>query len=202
MSSIDSKFKERLVHFRRELHRYPERPALETDALGDNHRVLMPTYSICKITAETVASFAAKELGLPTTIARLSVPYGSNGGWPWFHLMMMKAGQPIPVHVDGPNVFNPIHEDDYIAQLPRMLEVASVPPTVLNWGGETASIEDWCGLLGELTGLEPALSRTDQTLGPLPVDLTRLHEIVGRAQVPWRDGIRRMVETRNPELLR
>src|SRR6185436_1003822 len=33
-------------------------PRKETDPLGDNHRVLFPTYSIAKIAAETVVRFA------------------------------------------------------------------------------------------------------------------------------------------------
>ncbi len=176
--------------------------AAEADPLGDNHRVMMPTYSICKIAAEVVARLCARQLELPTTIARFSVPYGDNGGWPWYHLLMMKAGQPIPVHPDGPNRFNLIHEDDYIAQVPRLLEIAGVPPTVVNWGGPEASIEEWCAYLGELTGLEAKLQQTEQTLHALPLDLERMHQLVGPARVSWRDGVRRMVAARNPELLR
>ena len=176
-------------------------PARETDPLGDNHRAMMPTYSLCKIAAETMARFAAREWNVPTTIARFSVPYGDNGGWPWYHLVMMKQGVPIPVHGDAPNVFNPIHEDDYIAQVPRMLEIASVPATVLNWGGEPGSIEAWCAWMGELTGLEPKFNTSEATVASLPLDLARMHELVGPARVHWRDGIRRMIEARNPELL-
>ncbi len=179
-----------------------DEPLRESDPLGDNHRVMMPTYSICKIAAEVVARFSARQWKLPTTIARFSVPYGDNGGWPWYHLLMMKAGQPIPVHPGGPNLFNLIHEDDYIGQIPRLLEVASVPATVVNWGGEAVSIEAWCAWLGELTGLEPSLQVTDGTLERLPLDLDRMHELIGPAKVAWRDGLRRMVATRNPELLR
>jgi hypothetical protein len=29
-----------------------------------------------------------------------------------------------------------------------------------------------------------------------------MHEIVGKTRVSWRDGIRRMLEVRSPELLR
>jgi nucleoside-diphosphate-sugar epimerase len=164
---------------------------------------MMPTYSICKIAAESMARFAAREYDLPTTIARFSVPYGDNGGWPWYHLMMMKAGVPIPVHPDAPSVFNPIHEDDYIAQVPRMLEIASVPATIVNWAGnDLVSIEEWCAHLGELTGLEPKFEHKEDTIASLPLDTTRMHELVGKARVHWRDGIRRLVETRNPELLK
>jgi len=178
-------------------------PRAEDAPLGDNHRVMLPTYSIAKIAAESVARFAARELGVPTVIARLSVPYGDNGGWPWFHLMMMKAGTPIPVHPDAPSVYNPIHEDDYVRMIPGLLDLASVPATTINWGGsETASVEDWCGYLGELTGLEPRLVASDRALGSVVADLTRMHEHLGRTRVGWREGLRRMVEARNPELLR
>ena len=53
--------------------------------------------------------------------------------------MMMQAGIPIPVHPDAPNLFNPIHEDDYVAQIPRMLEIARVPATIVNWAGRETS---------------------------------------------------------------
>jgi len=179
------------------------KPLLETDALGDNHRVMFPTYSISKIAAETVVRFAARQFDLPTTIARFSVPYGDNGGWPWFHLMMMKAGAPIAINPDAPNLYNPIHEDDYIAHVPKLLEVATVPALTLNWGGsEAVSIEQWCAFLAELTGLEAKFETREDTLGPLPVDVTKMNERVGRTRVDWRDGIRRMVTARNPELLR
>ena len=178
-------------------------PAKEDHPLGDNHQHMMPTYSICKIAAESMARFAAREYDLPTTIARFSVPYGNNGGWPWYHLMMMKSGVPIPVHPDGPSLFNPIHEDDYIAQVPKLLEVASVPATIVNWAGpEIVSIEEWCAYLGELTGLEPRFEKKVETVASLPLDTTRMHELVGEATVPWREGIRRLVEARNPELLK
>ena len=178
-------------------------PRAEDAPLGDNHRVMMPTYSIAKIAAESVARFAAREFGVPTVIARLSVPYGDNGGWPWFHLMMMKAGTPIPVHADSPSLYNPIHEDDYIRMIPDLLGQASVPATTLNWGGsEAASIEEWCEFMGDLTGLEPEFVTSDRALGSVVADLTRMHERIGPTRVGWRDGIRRMVEARNPELLR
>jgi UDP-glucuronate 4-epimerase len=175
----------------------------ETAALGDNHRAMFPTYSISKIAAESMVRFAARQWNIPTTIARLSVPYGDNGGWPWFHLLMVGGGHEIPVHPERPNVFNPLHEDDYIRQLPKLLEIASVPALTVNWGGsEQVSVEEWCEYLGELTGREVRFAETTETLRSLPLDLTRMHEHLGRTTVHWRDGIRRMVEARNPELLK
>jgi UDP-glucuronate 4-epimerase len=178
-------------------------PLKETDPLGDNHRVILPTYSLCKIAGEAVVRTAARQLDLPTTIARLNVPYGDNGGWPAFHLEMMLAGQPVPVHSDAPSLYNPIHDDDIAAQVPALLAAADVPATIVNWGGnEAVSIEEWCAYLGELTGLAGNTVETDQTLESVTIDTTRMHELVGKTAVDWRDGFRQMVAARHPELLK
>jgi UDP-glucuronate 4-epimerase len=177
------------------------RPLKESDPLGDNHRNILPTYSICKIAAETMARFGARQWGVPTIIARLSVPYGDNGGWPAYHLEWMLAGEPIAVHTDGPSVYNPIHEDDYIAHVPRLLRAATVPATVVNWGGSDAvSIEEWCEYIGRITGLEVKFFATDLTLPSITFDLTRMHRLLGETKVPWKDGMRRMIRARHPEL--
>jgi len=169
----------------------------ETDPLGDNHRSLMPTYSISKIAGETVARFAARQFGVPTTIARLNVPYGDGRGWPAFHLELILAGQPITVHPDGPSLYNPIHVDDLIEQVPRLLEIASVPATTVHWAGpDTVSIEEWCAHLGELVGRQPVFDQSDQALESVATDTSRMHELIGPAKVHWRDGMRRMVDSR------
>jgi nucleoside-diphosphate-sugar epimerase len=177
----------------------------ESDPLGDNHRVwsFLETYSICKIAAEGAARWGAARWNLPTTIARLSVPYGDNGGWPAIHLEMMLGGAPVQVHSDAPSVYHPIHEEDIAAGLPGLFAAAGTPPTVVNWGGSDAvSIEEWCAYLGELTGLEPKFEQTDATISSVALDLTRMHEITGRTAIGWREGMRRMVATLHPELLR
>lgn len=181
------------------------RAFLETDPLGDNHRVLpgLATYSISKIAAEAMCGYASRRFGLPATIARLNVPYGSkSGGWPSRHLDAILAGAPIPVHVDAPSVYNPIHDDDLLLDIEPLLAAASTPPTVVNWGGPDAvSIEEWCAYLGEMVGVEPVIAPTPDTLESVTVDVTRLTSIVGPATVTWRDGFRRMVEDRHPEAL-
>jgi nucleoside-diphosphate-sugar epimerase len=175
----------------------------ESDPLGDNHRPIMPTYSIAKIATEVVARSFCRELRLPTTIARLCVPYGNNGGWPWYHLLMMRAGVAIPVHRDRPSRYTPIHEDDIVAAIPGLLSAASVPATIVNWAGqEQVGLEEWCAYLGELTGLEPRFEVSEKALDSVQVDTTHLQELVGPARVSWKDGLRRMVEARAPELLR
>src|SRR5271154_2013196 len=104
-----------------------DEPRNERAALGDNHKPLFPTYSISKIAGEVVARTMARTLNMPTVIARLNVPYGDNGGWPFYQMEMMLAGIPIPVPSGGPARYNPIHEDDIIATIPKLLEGASGP---------------------------------------------------------------------------
>ena len=175
-------------------------PFAEGDPLGDHHRSLMPTYSICKIAAEAMARFGARQWGLPTTVARLNVPYGDNGGWPAFHLEMLMAGDAIPVHPDG-SFYNPIHEDDIVATVPKLLDAAAVPATIVNWaGGQTVSVAEWCAELARLTGLESKFVDDPNALASVAVDTTRMHELIGLTSVDWRDGLRRMVATRHPEL--
>ena len=172
-------------------------PLTESHPLGDNHGAFMPTYSIGKIAAEAAARTAARVFGIPTTIARLNVPYGDGGGWPAMHLEQVLAGTPIAVSPDAPNTFNPIHQDDILAMVPRLVAIATVPATVLNWGGSDAvSIEAWSAWLGELVGKAPKFVTTTQSIGPVTIDPTRMHERIGPTRVGWRDGMRRMVAAR------
>jgi len=176
----------------------------EEDELGDNHGVwpFLRTYSICKIAAEATARWASERFDLPTTVARLSVPYGDRGGWPAIHLEMMINGSGIPVHLDAPSVYHPLHEDDIIAMIPGLIDAATTPATTVNWGGDQAvSIEEWCGYLSELTGVPARFAPTRDTIDSVQIDLTRMHQLVGTTTVGWRDGMRRLVAARRPELL-
>ena len=177
-------------------------PLKETDPLGDSHNVLMPPYSICKIAAEGMARYAARQWNLPVVIARLNVPYGNNGGWPSMHLEMILAGQPIVVHANKPSLYNPIHEHDIIRTVPGLLAVAGVPATIVNWAGkDQVSIEEWSEYMGKLIGKEVTFTYTEQTLESAVVDTSRMHQLIGETRTDWRDGMRRMIESRHPELI-
>ena len=178
-------------------------PRRENAPLGDNHRAMFPTYSISKIAAEAVCRFVAKEHGIPTTIARLSVPYGDNGGWMYYHMLMMQQGIAIDLHPDKPNYYNPLHSDDYIEKIPYLLGAASIDVTTVNFGGsQKVSIEEWCAYISELTGFEPVFNDNPQAFGSLCIDLEKMHSLIGETSVDWRDGIRRQMQNLAPELLK
>jgi UDP-glucuronate 4-epimerase len=179
-----------------------QEPRDEAAALGDNHKVMFETYSISKIAGEEVVRTMARHLGLPTTIARLNVPYGDAMGWPFFHLEMLLAGMEIPVPPGAPAMYNPIHADDIIATVPKLLSAAAVPAVTVNWGGDQpVALQEWCGYLGSLVGRDPVFVESPQALGGVPVELTRMHELIGRTTVDWRDGMRRLAEAAHPELV-
>jgi nucleoside-diphosphate-sugar epimerase len=177
----------------------------ETDPLGDNHRAMgfLPTYSISKIAAESSAKYAAKRFGVPTVIARLDVPYGPTHGWMSFQLQMAQHGMKIGVSADRPNTHCLLHDDDLLSSLPYLLAAADVPATIYNWcNPEIVSIEEWCDELHRLTGVDFELEETTATIPPNPVDSSKLLGLGWQPEVSWRDGIRRLVETTYPDLLK
>jgi nucleoside-diphosphate-sugar epimerase len=175
------------------------RPLRETDGPGVPLRA---NYSFSKVAGEAVCTWVATRFEIPLTIIRICSTYGPLGGSPADRLELMLQGKPITLHPDAPNNYNPIYEDDYVELGIRAMEVARTPPVVVNWAGsETVSVEDYCAYMGELVGVEPTFEYSAGAHTPLWPDVTRMHEILGRTKIPWRDGFRRMVEARHPELV-
>jgi UDP-glucuronate 4-epimerase len=177
------------------------RPLKETDPPGVPQQGRYESYSFSKVAGEAVCSWISRQFGLPLTIIRICSTYGPEGGAPADRLARMLRGKPIRLHPDAPNNFNPIYEDDYVALGIRAMEVAGVPPVVVNWAGsETVSAEEYCAYMGELVGVESIIEYDPSAHTPLWPDVTFMHEVLGRTTVGWRDGFRRMIEARYPDL--
>jgi len=174
------------------------RPLREDDPPG----VHLGVYSLSKIAGEAVARFSAAEHGVPLTIIRIFSTYGPMGGAPADRLERILAGKEVVLHPDRPNNYNPIYEDDYVRLGVRALEVAASPAVIVNWAGsETVSAEDYCGYLASLAGRELSICYDERAPWPLWPDVSKMHEVLGHTQIPWREGMRRMVEARHPEAL-
>jgi UDP-glucuronate 4-epimerase len=175
------------------------RPLTEADGPGVPLRA---NYSFSKIAGEAVCTWVAEQFRIPLTIIRICSTYGPEGGTPADRLEMLLQGRPIRLHPDKPNNYNPIYEDDYVELGIRAMQVAATPPVVVNWAGsETVSVEDYCTYMGELVGVKPIFEYTPEAHTPLWPDVTHMHQVLGRTRVHWRDGFRRMIEARHPELL-
>jgi len=173
---------------------------VETDPLGEAVLPGVPTYSITKIAEEAVARYCARAFDLPVTIARMNAAYSMRGGLPAYHLDAMINGDRITVRND-PCPYSPIHQDDINAQVAAMLGAASVPATIVNWGGDDpVGPHDWCAYFGELTGIEPKIDVVPVAGGQLGVvvDATKRTSITGPCSVRFRDGFRSLYEARYP----
>jgi UDP-glucuronate 4-epimerase len=168
-----------------------QRPLREDDPPG----VHLGAYSLSKIAGEAVVRFAAGQVGSPLTIIRIFSTYGPEGGTPVNRLRRILRGEEIVLYPDAPNNYNPIYEDDYARLAVRALEVASHDPVVVNFAGsETVSAEEYCAYLGELVGRPVLLRYDDAAPWPIWPDVTHMHQVLGRTQVSWREGMRRVAE--------
>jgi nucleoside-diphosphate-sugar epimerase len=175
-----------------------QRPLTEADPPGVPLRA---NYSFSKVAGEAVTTWVATHFGIPLTIIRICSTYGPLGGAPADRLELLLQGRPIRLHPDKPNNYNPIYEDDYVELGIRAMEVARTPPIVVNWAGsETVSAEEYCAYMGELVGIEPTFEYDPSAHTPLWPDVTLMHKILGKTKVHWRDGFRRMIEARHPDL--
>jgi nucleoside-diphosphate-sugar epimerase len=176
----------------------------EDDPLGDAMAPPSAPYSVSKIAQEGVARYCARSFDLPVTIARMCAAYSDQSGLPVWHLDAIAAGEPVRTRWD-PMPYSPIHDDDICAQLEPLLDAASVPATIVNWGGdEPASVQEYCAYFGELLGVEPEVVVEEipgASRGSIG-DHTKRSSITGPCRVGWREGFRRVAEHFYPDRVR
>jgi nucleoside-diphosphate-sugar epimerase len=176
----------------------------EDDPLGDAMAPPSAPYSVSKIAQEGVARYCARSFDLPVTIARMCAAYSDQSGLPVWHLEAIAAGEPVRTRWD-PMPYSPIHDDDICAQLEPLLDAASVPATIVNWGGdEPASVQEYSAYFGELLGVEPEVVVEEipgASRGSIG-DHTKRSSITGPCRVGWREGFRRVAEHFYPDRMR
>lgn len=179
----------------------PSYKVKETDPLDNSVQPYSETYAISKIAQEAVTRFAARQWNIPTTIARMGVSYGPNGGLPAYQFDMMLGGQDVTVEASRPSFCNPIHQDDINRQALLLLGVASVPATIVNWAGDEAvEVETYCRYMAEIANLMPRFKKIDGDIQHTPTDNTRRRQLIGDCTIGWQEGMRQMIAMRHPEL--
>ncbi len=171
---------------------------LETEVLGDSQIPGVPLYSISKIAEEAVARAVARQLEIPTVIARMNAAYGEtgSGGLPGMQFDKIRDGEQVVLRWD-PNPYSPIHDRDIFEQTEALLDAAAPSCPIVNWGGdEPVAAQEWCRYFGEILGVVP-----DVVLGDFPhsqrgvvLDNTKRLAITGPCTVSWRDGMRTLAE--------
>jgi UDP-glucuronate 4-epimerase len=123
----------------------------------------LPTYAVGKIATEGVARSQAAVLGLPSVIARLSIAYGpsGHGGLPMMYLRKMVAGELIPIPPTGQSWCS-LYLGDLVERVPAQWSAATVPATLINWGGDgMVGMTDGVRYLERLTGLTATFTRDE-----------------------------------------
>ncbi|MFJ8589289.1 NAD-dependent epimerase/dehydratase family protein [Streptomyces sp. NPDC093595] len=162
----------------------------------------LPAYPVAKLATEGVVRAFARVLGLPTTIARLNIAYGpgSYGGVPMLYFRQMLAGAPIAVPRSGQNWCSLLHTDDLVAHVPHLWRAASVPATLVNWGGdEPVGVTDLLRHIEALTGVGARLLPSEVTRETYRFDPTLRRRLTGPCRVGWRDGIERTLRALHPQ---
>ena len=185
-------------------HPNPEHVFTEDEPLG-GATYFAPMYGVSKTATEGVVRSLSLIYGLPTVIARMNVAYGGpyfDGGLPGRQLDALLADEPIKLQ-RGQRWFQaPIHEDDITRHVPILLEKATVPATIINWGGdEGVEVETWVRYLGELVGKEPRFEYDDRPRsGSWIGDHSKRIALGCECQVDWRAGMKRMIAARRPDV--
>jgi nucleoside-diphosphate-sugar epimerase len=181
-------------------HPDPWHAFVETEPLGDTLVPGAPLYSISKIAEEAVARSIARQLQIPTIIARMNAAYGDtgSGGLPGMQFDKIRRGEQVVLRWD-PNPYSPIHDRDICEQTEALLAAASPACRIVNWGGdEPVAAQEWCALFGEILGVKPDLVVRDfpHSQRGVVLDNAKRVAITGPCKVRWRDGMRSLVESR------
>ena len=92
-------------------------------------------------------------------------------------------------------------EDDIFDQTPGLIAAADVPATISNWGGdEPVDFREMCAYIGALVGTQAMLPASADGIHQYHLDATKRIQLAGACKVGWKDGVRRMIVARHPEL--
>jgi nucleoside-diphosphate-sugar epimerase len=176
--------------------RDPDRPCVESDELGGCAE-MMPAYPIGKIATEGAVRALGSIFSMPTTIARLNCMYGPYGysGMVGLFYQMVKDRQPLPIPRGFNSRLSPIHTDDIGEQASKLLNVASVPSTIVNWAGDdNISQRELFEFIAEMVGTEPLFQEADLTFDTAASDNSRRAALIGPCSVDWKRGVSQIVE--------
>jgi nucleoside-diphosphate-sugar epimerase len=180
------------------VYRHQAHPVTEIDDYG----APIPAYGLSKIAAEQLVIFLSGLWNIPTVILRIGAVYGPDATGPMVRIQRMMRGKEVWVNPTEPREASVMWVDDAVRLAIKAFDIGQVPPLITNFtGDDPVGIEDYCRYAGELLGVTPTFRYTEETYPANTMDTTRMHEVLGRCQVGWRDGFRRLLEARYPDVV-
>ena len=181
------------------VYKHQTHPVKETDDYG----APIPAYSLSKIAAEQLVNYLAPLWEVPTIILRVGAVYGPEATGPLVRIDRMVRGKPVWVNPTEPRQGSVMWVDDAVRLAIKAFDCGRIPPVTVNFSNhEPVGIEDYCRYAGELLGIEPTFHYTEDTYPSNRMDTTLMHEVLGSCEVPWKDGFRRLIEARYPDLVK
>jgi nucleoside-diphosphate-sugar epimerase len=180
----------------------PQHRYREDDEVGSVRNQYQPT----KLAGEGAARGVCIVLDLPTVICRQNVQYGSG------HVKPSAIDRALDVFVQtgevkvAPNnavhLTSPIHLDDICDLIEPSLGLASVPATIVNWcGDEAVEWREMFEYAGQLIGKAPKfVPNPDFNSATCIADPTKRRQMAGPTKIGWKEGVRRTLQLRHPEL--
>lgn len=170
----------------------------EDDPYGLHHPV--ENYAASKIGSEFLLRHLSEDYGLPVTIVRIFSFYGPRGGAVTQRIDQVLRGEPVSVFPGEANLYTPLYEDDYVAKTIGAAGIAKVGCETLNVGGsEAVTIQEYCGMAGEMIGKEPVFVENSSSW-PIAADVTKMERLLGPSEVSVREGVRRVIESADQRL--
>jgi len=187
------------------VHKYSDDPRHVYTEESDIGAGIGSAYGISKLAGEGAVRAGAIILDLPTVICRQNVQYG--GAHPDANVIEQMIDRFIETgEVPVPSDHEYFNSADYLYDIPDWIEpclaAASVPPAIVNWCGDEAI--NWVELfeyIGQLIDRQPRFVKVGNFPFPNSVqDPSKRQSIAGLARTPWKEGFRRSIEMRHPEL--
>jgi nucleoside-diphosphate-sugar epimerase len=168
----------------------------ESDPIGASSYAYAPTSPYSKAGVEAVARFCARAFDMKVTITRLNSVTGPSHSFPAQVIRAVLAGRPVQAPGD-PNMQSPIHSEDLAWQVEPLLEAASNPAFIVNWGGdEHMSVQDWVAKVNEWSGKSAVVDVHSVVGAPIanPADPTLRKSVTGPCRVDFWKDFRRLYD--------
>lgn len=168
----------------------------ESDCIGNASYAYNATSPYSKAGLEAVARLCARAFDMKVTIARLNTVFAPGKCYPTMILNSVLNDKPIVAPHEN-NVHSPIHIDDIVAQIEPMLEAASNPAFIVNWGGdEHVSVQEWVRLANEWSGKQASVTVMPASGAPIAngSDPTLRASVTGPCKMNFEAEYRRLFD--------
>lgn len=187
----------------------PKDGQLRRHGIGEDRALQFYTpYGCSKGAADQYVLDYARSFGIPACVLRMSCIYGprqmgtEDQGWLAHFLFSILAGRGITIYGDGRQVRDVLYVDDAVrAYLAARSRIASVSGQAFNLGGGVPNAVTLRQVIQELeavTGQHADVSWSDWRPGDQRYFVADTRKAAGSlhlpAPLPWRDGLRRLMQ--------